>query len=149
MSGAQRAVLILVSTLCAGAVSADPPRQEQGDPRLDYVLQCQGCHLADASGAPDAGVPRMAGFVGRFTRVEGGRAYLVQVPGVSQAPLSNRALAELLNWMLVEFSADELPQPFEPYSEAEVARHRAGHPIDVPVVRARLIEAIEVPGGEK
>ena len=115
----------------------------QGDPRLDYILQCQGCHLADASGAEAVGVPRMEGVVGRFLQVEGGRAYLVQVPGVAQAPLDDAAVAELLNWMLLRFSAAELPEPFEPYRAEEVARHRSRTPIDVVATREALLERLE------
>ena len=56
----------------AAVAAADPPRQEQGDPRLDWMLQCRGCHLADASGDEAAGVPRIAGFAGKFIGVDGG-----------------------------------------------------------------------------
>ena len=125
------------------AAAARAGGRGQGDPRLDYILQCQGCHLADASGAEAVGVPRMKGVVGRFPQVEGGRAYLVQVPGVAQAPLDDAAIAELLNWMLQRFSADELPEPFEPYLAEEVARHRSRTPIDVPATRAELLARLE------
>jgi hypothetical protein len=115
----------------------------QGDPRLDYILQCEGCHLADGSGWEVSGVPRMRGFVGRFLHVEGGRAYLVQVPGVANAPLDDAAIAALMNWMLVEFSADELPAPFEPYTAEEVAQHRSRTPIDAVAARRQLIARLE------
>jgi hypothetical protein len=118
-------------------------RAGQGDPRLDYILQCEGCHLAGGEGAPASGVPRMTGFVGRFVGVEGGRAYLVQVPGVAQAPLDDAAIAALLNWMLLRFSPDELPDPFVPYTAAEVARHRQEAPIEALKVRARLLARLE------
>jgi hypothetical protein len=132
------------------AVAASPvapasagDRTGQGDPRLDYILQCEGCHLAGGEGAPASGVPRMNGFVGRFVGVEGGRAYLVQVPGVAQAPLDDAAIAALLNWMLLRFSPEELPDPFVPYTEAEVARHREQAPIDALKVRATLLAQLE------
>lgn len=120
--------------------------QSQGDPALDYALQCRGCHLADGSGAPHAGVPDMRGFVGKFTRIEGGRAYLVQVPGVANAPLDDAATASLLNWLLGEFSARELPAEFAPYTPEEVAAHRGAAPIDVPIVRAALLARLDVMG---
>lgn len=107
------------------------------------MLQCQGCHLAGASGTESAGVPQLAGYFGHFVGVEGGRAYLVQVPGVSQAPLSNAALAALLNWMLQEFSPDELPEPFVGFTEAEVAEYRNREAIDVAAVRAELVALIQ------
>lgn len=72
----------------------------------------------------------------------GGRAYLVQVPGTAQAPLSDAAIADLLNWLVVRFSQAELPDPFVPYTTEEVAKYRA-HPLtDVDEVRAALLAAL-------
>ena len=81
----------------------------------------------------------MDGFVGKFLTVAGGRAYLVQVPGVAQAPLSDEAIAELLNWLLLRFSPNELPVPFVRFSRAEVAAYRSRAPIDVFGTRAALL----------
>ena len=134
MPGVSVVALLLAALLASGAWGAS-----QGDPALDYILQCQGCHLSDGTGSDSAGVPRMAGFVGRFLGVEGGRAYLVQVPGVAQAPLSDAALARLLNWMLLRFSAEELPKPFLPYSASEVERHRRQPALDVAATRRALL----------
>ena len=131
--------MLWASTGAAIAASGGAGGQGQGDPRLDYVLQCQGCHLPDGSGVAASGVPRMLGFVGGFVGLEGGRAYLVQVPGVSQAPLDDAEIAALLNWMLVRFSADELPDPFVPYSATEVASYRATRLVDVGATRAALV----------
>jgi hypothetical protein len=89
----------------------------------------------------------MAGFVGRFVGLDGGRAYLVQVPGVAQAPLGDRAIAGLLNWMLVRFSRSELPDPFVPYTAKEVSEYRSRAPIDVAATRAELLSRLEP--GEK
>lgn len=134
---------LLGACVFLGTFAGVPPPaagvSDQGDPALDYVLQCQGCHLPDASGVASAGVPRMRGVVGRFLGVEGGRAYLVQVPGVAQAPLSDAALAGLLNWLLLRFSADELLQPFIPYTASEVARLRQRPPLDVAATRRALL----------
>ena len=53
--------------------------------RLNYMLNCQGCHAVDdGRGLND--IPAMADFVGKFLTVDGGRAYLVQVPGSANAP---------------------------------------------------------------
>ena len=130
--------LALVSLLAGGAAAAG---QGQGDPRLDYILQCQGCHLADGSASRD--VPALKDRIGRFIEVPGGRAYLVQVPGVAQAPLSDAALARLLNWLLLRFSAEELPEPFVPYTASEVSRHRRGPPLDVVATRRALLAEIQ------
>jgi hypothetical protein len=70
-----------------------------------------------------------------------GRAFLVQVPGVVQAPLDDRAVAALMNWMLAHYAGKEANPSFEPYTEQEVASMRSETPIDVAATRARLIEA--------
>ena len=42
------------------------------------------------------------------------------MPGVSTSDLPDDQLAELLNWLLVNYSADQLPDNFLPYTESEV-----------------------------
>jgi len=128
------AALALLLATAAAAASAAPPRQ-------DYVLQCMGCHLEDGSGAPGR-VPSLVGQMGRFLRVPGGRAYLVQVPGAAQSTLDDAALATLLNWMLRTFSPGELGPDFAPYVADEVARYRAVRPADVSKLRAKLLERL-------
>lgn len=74
------------------------------DALTDYRLDCMGCHLADGSGAPGR-VPDMRGTLAVLVSTEAGRQYLVQIPGSAQAPLSDRELARLLNWMVQQLSA--------------------------------------------
>ena len=121
------------------AVAAAPA---QADPRLDYVLHCQGCHGPDGAGAPGA-APAFRGQVGRFLTVPGGREYLIQVPGTAQSELDDARTAALLNWLLNEFSRAELPADFVPYDGAEVARHRRRALIDVGATRRSLMRALE------
>jgi mono/diheme cytochrome c family protein len=111
-------------------------------PALDYALNCQGCHRADGSGTPGS-VPALAGSVGRFLRVPGGRQYLVRVPGVAQAPLDDAALAAVLNWILARFGGDDAPRDVVPYTAAEVGPLRRSPLTDVERVRRQLIDAIE------
>lgn len=84
-----------------------------------YALNCQGCHRPDGAGS-ERTAPPLAGLVATFTRVEGGREYLVQVPGVATSPVSDAELAELLNWMLWRFDGKNVSDDFEPYSGTEV-----------------------------
>lgn len=114
--------------------------------RLDYMLNCQGCHGPDGAGTADGAVPRMQRFVGYFLHVEGGREYLVQVPGSSNAPLTDGELADVLNWILLQMSAGQLPQPFEPYTASEVAAYRSTPLEDVTAFRAALLRRIGAAG---
>ncbi len=135
-----RALLAMLVTLAAvtalAATEVDAKRA-----RVNYMLNCQGCHLADGRGIGD--IPEMKNFVGNFLRVPGGREYLVRVPGSANAPLNDALLAELLNWMLMEMSASELPTDWQPYTAAEVASYRATTLTDVDKIRAVLINRIE------
>jgi hypothetical protein len=118
----------------AGEARAEPI----AGPRLDYVLECMGCHLEDGSGAPGR-VPSLSG-VGRFLRVPGGRAYLVRVPGVAHAPLDDAAVAALLNWMLARYDAPAAAAPgFAPFTTAEVASLRATPLADAAAERRALL----------
>ena len=111
-------------------------------PALDYAVTCQGCHRADGAGTPGT-VPALAGSVGKFLRVPGGREFLVRVPGVAQAPLDDASLAAVLNWMLERFGRDDVPKGVVPYAAAEVARLRRRPLTDVDGARRQLLEAIE------
>ena len=106
-------------------------------PQFNYILHGQGCHLADGSETPGE-VPPLIG-TGRFLSVEGGREFLVQVPGVSLATIPDDELAALMNWMLERFSADDLPEDFGPYTAEEVGRYRQNPLVDVERVRARIL----------
>ena len=116
--------------------------QSVGSPRLNYVLHCAGCHAMDGSGNNAPGIPSLRGSIGHFLKVEGGREYLVQVPGASQSPLSDQETADLLNWMLKEFSGKELPERPKDYSGDEVKQLRRRPPPDVPKRRSEVTDRL-------
>lgn len=108
------------------------------NPSIDYKLKCMGCHGPD--GAEVVGkVPALKGNVARFLGAEGGRDYLVQVPGSRQSPLSDKALADLLNWLLPHFDTAHMPDDFTPYTEAEVKAARKGRLDNVSATREALL----------
>ena len=113
-----------------------------GNPQLNYMLQCQGCHRADGSGSPGA-VPSLSGSMGRFLTVPGGREYLVRVPGSAQSPLGDDDLARVLNWMIRTFGPPAIAADFEPFRADEVARVRVYPHIQVDSARRALIHARE------
>lgn len=91
------------------------------DPRSDYLLHCAGCHLEDGRGSPPA-IPDMRETLGFLSTFAEGRSYLVRVPGASQAPISDAALAEVVNWMLKNYSLKQESGAL--YTEAEVSANR-------------------------
>ncbi|MGO1462929.1 MAG: cytochrome C [Marinobacter sp.] len=122
-----------------------PIHQANYSPAVNYQLQCLGCHLTNGEGAPRSDIPMMKNFVGNFLKVEGGREFLIQVPGASQSALSNSQLAELLNWMLKDggIAGGSAPKGFEPYTEQEVETHRGIMIKDLPGYRLNLIKQIK------
>ncbi|MGH7787786.1 MAG: cytochrome c [Candidatus Binatia bacterium] len=113
-----------------------------GDPATDYVMHCRGCHGPEGAGAPGA-APTFRAQVGKFVSVPGGREYLIRVPGTAQSELDDARTAALLNWLLRQFSPDELPPDFVPFTAAEVARHRRPALADVAAARQALLRAMQ------
>lgn len=109
----------------------------QAEPRWDYLLHCAGCHLENGSGTPPD-VPDLRPVIGDFAATPDGRAYLGRVPGTLQAPLEDRALAELLNWMVQRFSAGETD--YLPYTEEDIVSFRRQPLYDPLSERKRLLD---------
>jgi len=107
--------------------------------KINYMLNCQGCHGPSGAAAADDVVPAMQDFLGKFLAVDGGREFLVRVPGSANAALSDTALAEVLNWLLPFVSADQMPADFVPYSGEEVGILRSSPLQDVATERAKLV----------
>ena len=151
MACPRKFAIALIFLLLAPAVTFAGELSGVEDPiraKNNYMLNCQGCHGPQGEGNTRAEVPRMQNFVGNFLRVEGGREFMVQVPGSANTALGDQALAELLNWMLPTMSGASLPARFLPYEAEEVSRLRKSPEIDVIGRRAGLIEAMRAQGIE-
>ena len=129
-----RAALLLL--LAASAAVADDRRAH-----VNYMLHCQGCHLPDAAGH-EGKVPPMKNFVGYFLHSEEGRDFLIRVPGVAHAAIDDEQLAELMNWLLLSFSEEQLPSGFTPFTESEVRRLRANPENNPDSVRHDILASI-------
>ncbi len=127
---AHRLAAILLVVSCGAAAS----------PRIDYMLNCMGCHLADGSGAPGK-VPSFGEHLAPLLRAPGGREFLVQVPGSAHSPLSDQQLAAVLNWIVANFAASRVPD-FRSYTGDEVAEYRRQALVDVPARRAELLNNV-------
>lgn len=108
-------------------------------PHANYMLECQGCHSPDGLALFDQ-VPAFKGQLATFLSIEGGREYLVKVPGAAKSRLADDDLAELLNWMLVRFDKEHVPTSFSPYTADEVAYLRVNAFTNATSVRAALLE---------
>jgi mono/diheme cytochrome c family protein len=110
------------------------------EPRINYMLQCQGCHGPDGRGEPGH-VPPIRSTLVPLSRFPAGRHYLLQVPGVALSALSDQDLAALLNWMLPAFGGIE-PKQFRAFTAAEVAHYRHEPLVEVSATRARLMRQL-------
>jgi mono/diheme cytochrome c family protein len=130
---------LALAALAAALVAGGAARAQ--DPAVDYMLQCQGCHLADGAGAPGA-VPDLRGRVALLARAPGGREYLVRVPGVAQAQLSDARLATLLDFVVRRFGPADAAAAVAPFTPAEVAEWRAHPYADPSRARATLLRQL-------
>jgi mono/diheme cytochrome c family protein len=129
--------LIALAVCCQGGAASVAYAYE---PRINYMLQCMGCHTPDGSGEPGR-VPSVKETLVPFAAVADGRRFLVQVPGASQSTLSDAELAELLNWMIQNLSLAK-PGHFTAFTAAEVARYRRTPLVGVQAARAALIQRL-------
>ena len=116
---------------------AIPYAVKGASPHFNYMLHCQGCHLPDGTATPGI-IPPLVGAA-QFLEAEGGREYLVRVPGVALSTIPDDELAALVNWMLEQFSPGQIPENFEPYTAAEVAEYRQRPLVEVDKVRKEII----------
>ncbi len=143
MLSAKRTVITLLGLLMAASVNNSlATGTGLSLAQQNYMLNCQGCHLPDGSGSAGV-VPRMTDFIGYFLQVDGGREFIVRVPGAANAPIDDQELADVMNWLLKQFSAEQIPPDFHPYTSEEVGILRKNPLIDVSGVRAGLINRIQ------
>lgn len=105
------------------------------------MLHCQGCHLPEAAGF-EGRVPPIKDFSGYFLHSQEGRDFLIRVPGVSRSALSDSEIAELMNWLLQTYSEGQLPDRFEPFTEAEVASLRDDPEPDPAAARELILNSL-------
>ncbi len=86
-------------------------------------------------------MPDLRDRLGLFLEVEGGREYVIRVPGSALSPLSNSDLAQLLNWMIRKFGPTQVSDRFVPFTAREVDQHRRPL-VDIEEVREILMERI-------
>jgi hypothetical protein len=122
--------------LAAAAIAAG-----HADPRASYVLGCGGCHGVDGVSNPKL-VPELRGQVGYFLATQKGREYLVRLPNVAFYAVSNRELADILNYTVFTIGRGGAPVGAKPYTAAEVATLRKSPLTEVGLIdyRNTLVE---------
>lgn len=120
-----------IAALWLPAVSAWAGEALSDRARVDYMLHCSGCHGMDGMGKPERGIPRFAGQIGHFQQLAEGRAFIMQVPGLLSARLSDERAAAVTTWLVRQYGGASLPAHFQPYSADEAKRYRESRPADV------------------
>lgn len=113
--------------------------------RARWVLHCAGCHGVDGAGSALGRVPDLRG-IGAFLRVDGGRAFVIKVPGVMGSGLDDAQVAEVTNWLLATVARDSVPDGHRPFDAAEVTQARARPLVDVAAERQRLLDRARMQG---
>ncbi|WP_172616750.1 c-type cytochrome [Methylacidiphilum kamchatkense] len=104
-----------------------------------YFLHCAGCHGLKGEGI--AGVsPQIAQTIDFFLLSPEGRKYVIQVPGVAFSSIPDDALAELLNWLILNFG--QTKRKFQKYTTQEVAVARKEPLLDVDETRKRILQTL-------
>jgi len=137
------AVLCAISPLpCFAAPPADAT-PSLPKPQADYLLNCGGCHGLNGISNGRL-VPDLRGQVGYFLRLHEGREYLVRLPNVAFAAMSDEELAGVLNFIVFELGGSGVPGDAARYSAGEVAalRQRPLNEVSLTEYRGRLVEAL-------
>ena len=136
---ADRAQHSVLGTMTAVRAQA-PARVGSAQAHSLYVLHCSGCHGLDGRGHPQADVPDLH-HLPAFLAVEGGREFLIRVPGVMGSGLNDEEVAQVMNWILRTYLPPEQLRRTPPYQAHEVTTARTQPMPDVLAVRQRLLTA--------
>ncbi|GBU10261.1 hypothetical protein AwWohl_13990 [Gammaproteobacteria bacterium] len=117
------------------------PKTTKSNALYNYQIFCQGCHRPDGSGILGS-VPALKSFMGYLTWSPKGRQYLMSSPGLSAPNLSEQDRADLLNWILLEFSEQSIPKDFQFFTHSEVAKNGDKVMLDTNQERQNIIKQI-------
>ncbi len=123
--------------LLAGSAAADASRAHR-----NYLLHCMGCH-GEAGLGLEGKVPSFRQTLAKISASPQGRDYVLRIPGVTQTTLDDAGTAEVLNWVLAEFSTAQAARQIAPFTAAEVARARGRPLLEVTATRDAVLRDAE------
>ncbi len=136
----KRLLVAVVLALPVGVMALE--RTPMGDARQNYTLFCAGCHAETGRGIPHK-VPRLNGRLALYLGVEGGRDFILRVPGVANSQLDDARLAAVMNHVVARF-APERSLGFRSFTPDEVHEARRRPLVGIEVERTRLLTAAGV-----
>jgi mono/diheme cytochrome c family protein len=136
-------VALTAGLVAGGLAIAETPHRM---PRTNFILRCVGCHGMDGAGSEKGGIPDFRNYVGAFSRDEAGRTYVMHVPGVVNANLTNAEIADVMNYVMKTFGQSSLPDDYRPFDKAEVDRLRAAPVKDIVGLRREISASLSKQG---
>lgn len=128
------------------SMAAGPASAGELQPRTNYILRCTGCHGMDGAGSPVGGIPDFRNYVGAFAGDDEGRTYILHVPGVIGASLTDNEIAGVINFIMATWAGSSLPAGHTPFTAAEVTERRARPVEDVVVFRRAIVARLSAAG---
>jgi cytochrome c553 len=140
-----RALSLLTSAACA-LLYFSPGRVAARSAPVNYILRCSGCHGMDGSGNTPAGIPDFRNYIGAFARDDEGRTYILHVPGIVNASLSDDEISAVINYVVTTWAGTSLRTGFVAFTAQEVAARRVRPVADVVRFRRRIVERLHAAG---
>jgi mono/diheme cytochrome c family protein len=104
--------------------------------QTQFMIRCGGCHGTLGS-SPPTSVPNLRGTAGYFLCTPEGREYIVRLPNVAGAQLTDEKLAAMLNFVAFELGEGSAPKDAKPYTAEEVGPLRKQQLNTVPLAKLR------------
>jgi hypothetical protein len=142
--GCMIAALVAAAGATSIASSTVSPPTLLNEVQWTYLERCGGCHGIQGASAPSQ-VPSLRGQVGYFLCMPEARAYLIRLPSVATSPLSDRELADLMNFVVFDLGgAAGAPREYDKFTETEVhdLRQRPLKDAALTKYRAGLVEQL-------
>jgi len=101
-----------------------------------YVAGCGGCHGIQGISKNEL-IPSLRDRAGYWLCTAEGRKYMVKLPNVALAPLSDAELADLMNFVAFDLGGVSAPKAAARYTASEITQLRAESPIITDVLSTR------------
>jgi cytochrome c553 len=135
----RQSLLAVCFALTAPVLSA-----QEYSPAVNYQLRCAGCHGQDGMGVSSAGIPPFPGFIDGFFQTAASRLYLMHVPGINTASLSDPEIARVMNYVGQRWGQDDTPRT--DFTPEEVTALRQQPVQDVVALRRSVIAELTAKG---
>lgn len=139
----RRPLLVSVMLLAGTVIPGLAGETTTSSARANYILHCSGCHGMSGAGTVEGGIPAFPNSVGHIAGSELGRTYITHVPGVVSTEMEDAEIAEVLNYIL-----DEWSDGGQHFTAKEVTRRRAENVGDVVELRREVVEELKRAGVE-